>query len=398
MLGRLLLFATLLGGGCLRPFDPTAGRGDAAAADPGRDGGGPLVVDRPTQDLGGDGDGGLPGGLDLFNAAVRPILDQRCAGCHAAIGGVGPSFMKPDAYDTILAWPGMITRDPALSLLLTKGPHTRPGGGKDDPSYLSDAEKAAVFAWLAIEARALAPSMNGGVATPPVPVSEGANTVLLDGLGRDFLGARVTFDAARNGQTLKVTKLTLWASGPAGLHVVHPMFLGVRNGVRRPDPVDSLDGFEVRLQQGASAPMGPGLLFLTNILPNDQLSIAFQTIAKWSPSGLMGGCKDVDAFTQLARPALLRSRCDATCHGGADPTAKNSVDMSQLADPGAAAQQVACAQIGLRVDPTKPADSVLFTVTDPATMSNHKLRFTFPDRMTFDAFVNDVSAWIAKEK
>lgn len=390
MLRRLLLSAIVLVAGCLRPFEPMAGPGDASPPPAtGADGGGPLIVDQPTQDLGAGG--GLASGRDVFAATVKPALDQRCAGCHAAVGGVGPSFMKPDAYDSILAWPGMITRDPAQSLLLTKGPH-------NNVPYFSDPEKAQVFAWLAVEARALAPSMRTSVATPPVPVSEGPNTVLLDGLGKDFLGARVTFDATRNGQALKVTKLTLWASGPAGLRAVHPLFLGVRNGVRRPDPVDSLDGVDLLLPQGASAPMGPGLLFLTNILQNDQLSIAFQTIAKWSPGGPMGGCKDVDAFTQRARPAIQRSRCDAMCHAGADATARNSLDMSMLADPGAAAQQVACAQVLLRVDPQAPASSVLFLVTDPATMSNHKLRFTFPDRMTFDAFVNDVSTWIAKEK
>lgn len=384
MLRRLLLAAVVLAAGCLRPFEPAATPGDAATNPGGSDGGGPLVVDQPSQDLGGGG--GLASGRDLFATTVKPSLDQRCSGCHAAVGGVGPSFMKPDAYDSILAWPGMITRDPSQSLLLTKGPH-------NNVPYLSDAEKGLVFGWLAVEARALAPTMQSSVATPPVPVSEGANTVLLDGLGKDFLGARVTFDAARNGQALKITKLTLWASGPAGLHVVHPLFLGVQSGVRRPDPVDSLDGFETLLLQGASAPMGPGLLFLTNILQNDQLSIAFQSITKWSPGGPMGGCKDAGSFDTFAKPAIQRSRCDAMCHGGADPTAKNSLDLSMLADP-----QIACAQVLNRVDPAMPASSVLFLVTDPATMSNHKLRFTFPDRMTFDAFVNDVSTWIAKEK
>src|SRR2546428_786620 len=97
------------------------------------------------------------------------------------------------------------------------------------------------------------------VATPPQPLQNGANTIPLDAFGRDFLGATITFDAQRLGVAVKITSARVHATGPKGLHVVHPLFIGVRLGVKHPDPVDTLDGYDQFIPNAMSAPLGPGL-------------------------------------------------------------------------------------------------------------------------------------------
>src|SRR4051812_27558706 len=100
-----LVVLALVQGGCLRPFDPLAtADGDVT---PMVDAGGGQVVtlppDKVDMAIGGD-----RSGRAVFNANVKPMMDPRCGPCHGQIGGIGPSFMKGDPYDTIVAYPGMI--------------------------------------------------------------------------------------------------------------------------------------------------------------------------------------------------------------------------------------------------------------------------------------------------
>src|SRR2546430_1953475 len=116
----LAVFSLLAG--CLREFEPLAMPDAAETVAPVDAGGGQTVTLRnplPDMSLGGD-----RSGRDVFLANVfKPMMEARCVPCHGVQGGIGPSFIKPDPYDSIIAYPGMITRDPTHSLLITKGTH-----------------------------------------------------------------------------------------------------------------------------------------------------------------------------------------------------------------------------------------------------------------------------------
>ena len=107
-----------------------------------------------------------------------------------------------------------------------------------------------------------------------------------------------------------------------------------------------------------------------------------------------GGCKAQDLFTMHAQPTLA-ARC-VTCHGGANNTATNAVDMRKVTDLTMAGQAVACAQVRNRVNPTTPSMSTIFNVTSPSSMGAHP--YKFPDAMAHDAFVQEATKWIAKEQ
>ena len=361
--------------GCLGAYDP-----DTSAADLGTARG----------DLAGPAADGAPVMLssrERFEADVRPVMEARCAACHAFVGGAGPSFMKPDAYDSVLAYPGMITRDPTASLLVTKGPH-------NGAIYFNTAETLTIIGWLTVEADALPKGMNTSVATPPFAPSVGPNTIELSSLGATFNGAKVQFNASYVGSALQLADLTVTTDAMTGLHIVHPLFIVVRDGIKYPDPVDSFATLDAQIVKGKTVPLGPGLLVLNNVGRLDRLSIAFTRLEKYEGPGQMtGGCKAVSDFTMFAQPTLAQ-RC-VSCHGGGNNTATNALDLRKVADTAMAAQVAACAQVRNRVNANDPASSSIFTVTRPGGQGHP---FRFPDQNQFNAFVMSATQWITKEK
>ncbi len=386
----LLVVASLLAPGCLPAFEPLA-PDDAGAPAP------DLLqatsIQHPPPDLAGvDGNGPSSSGRDKFDAEVLPIMQPRCSPCHGMDGGLGPAFIKPDAYDSLVAYPGIITRDPTHSLLITKGPH-------NGAVYFNDQEKLIVLDWLTVEAAVLPPTVDSTVSTKPIVLLAGpeANSVDLSPLCKNLgcAGASITFTAAVLGQALKVTDLKVHATGPSGLHIVHPIFIGVDpKGVKTADPVDTLDGYDVTYDNAVVAPLGPGLILLTNVAQGDRVSIAFALIERWDGVVQMGGCKAPDLFTQFATPQL--KPCATMCHGGTNAAAQNALDLAHVTDGTQMGQAIACAQTLNRIDPAAPAMSDLLMVVDPGGTANHP--YKFPDAMTFDAFAQAVTQWITAEK
>ncbi|MCC6558108.1 MAG: hypothetical protein IT372_34605 [Polyangiaceae bacterium] len=92
-----------------------------------------------------------------FEANVRPILEQSCAGCHSSASADetgGPDFLGGSAaeyYDRLTAEPRYVSSDPGSSLLLTRGLHTGPAL---DPAT----QYPVVERWLELEA----PARSGG--------------------------------------------------------------------------------------------------------------------------------------------------------------------------------------------------------------------------------------------
>ncbi|MSP61517.1 MAG: hypothetical protein EXR72_14495 [Myxococcales bacterium] len=322
-----------------------------------------------------------------FDAQVKPLLNQRCAPCHGKEGGLGPAFLKPNTYDSVVAWPKLITRDPTHSLLVTKGAHS-------GASWFAPGELLILLDWLSVEAAALPKSIPQSVTTPPLTPMPGANSIPLGALGKDFLGAEITFDVTFIGTTLKLSDINVRATGATGLHVVHPLFFVLAKGVKKPDPVDSFENVDLTVPNAKSLLMGPGVLFLHDVFGLDQIALAFSTFTVAGGGAMqMGGCKSVVDFTMSVQPTLAM-RC-VLCHGGTNDTATNALDMRKVADLSMGGQATACAQVKNRIDPMTPAMSQIFLITAPMAPGNHL--FKFPDQKTYDAFVQSATLWITKE-
>jgi mono/diheme cytochrome c family protein len=85
-------------------------------------------------------------GRTTFETRIRPLLDDRCAVCHAD-PAMAPAFLSrnPEVYDTVIAWPSLVRIDePERSRLITKGEH-------DGPAW-EQSQIDAILAWLEVEA------------------------------------------------------------------------------------------------------------------------------------------------------------------------------------------------------------------------------------------------------
>ena len=340
--------------------------------------------------------GDAPSLRNIYDTTVAPIVDAQCGACHAHPGGAGPAFLMPIAYDTLRAYPGMITRDPSSSLLITKGKHEGPA--------IAAAQLGTVVNWLDEEAAAIAPDpIASAPATKPVRPAMGANTLKLDSLG--FPGASVDFSASFAGSSLILSQLVVTAGG-ANLHVVHPLFIVWTGGMKRPDPVDSFADIDLTVAAGQSSQLGPGTLILDNVGTLDEIGVAFLKITAGgyvdggTPAGDDGGtidpgaCKAVTAFASDARPTLMKD-C-ATCHGGTNTLATNALDLSKIGMSTSMAEAAACAQVLTRTKPATPMMSDIFIATDPSGNFTHP--FKFPDAKSFNAFVTSATQWIQQEK
>lgn len=80
-----------------------------------------------SQGGGGGGGGGDEGGVS-FALEVDPILDARCASCHAGnVGGLTLIGDPASDYEAVIS--RVVPGDPDASLLLTKGRGESHGGG-----------------------------------------------------------------------------------------------------------------------------------------------------------------------------------------------------------------------------------------------------------------------------
>jgi cytochrome c553 len=142
---------------------------------------------------------------------------------------------------------------------------------------------------------------------------------------------------------------------------------------------------------GETAPLGPGLLILTDWSAGAQMKIEFTTLAAATvvDSGtLAGGCKALSTFTANAVPAIQANTC-LTCHnsGGSGNAA---MDLSGLAatPPDDA---TACAQALAQVNLTTPAQSNII-LAPTGGLTNH------PFTKASQSFVTMMETWIAAEQ
>jgi hypothetical protein len=348
-----------------------AGVGGGAGAD-----GGSSVSAVPDASV--EGAVGSAQGRTLFEALL-PTLNSTCGGpCHSQGAGGAPLWLgPPDPYTSAVKYPGVVVSDPGASIVVTKGRHEGPA--------LADPLLTQVVQWLTVEAANI-PVVSLGQ-TPPFTVAMGANDI--DCSKGGVPGTHITFDASTTGDVLTLTNLDIVAPATTAIQVVYPIFAVLpQSGPELDD--QSFSNESQTVDAGQTAPLGPGLLILTDWSAGAQMKIEFTTLTAVtvSDAGLTGGCKALASFTANAVPAIQANQC-LNCHntGG---SGNSAMDLSGLAatPPDDA---TACAQALTQANPANPAQSNII-LAPTGQLTNH------PFKNASQSFVTMMETWIGAEK
>lgn len=333
--------------------------------------------------------------------AIEEDLVKACGSCHKA-GGIAdaPFLAEPDRYQSITGWPAVIVGDPNQSVIITHPAEPTHGGGEAPP--MPDDLQPRVIEWLTKEAANL-PEQNDALkySLPPFkPLTGGAfNTVYLNPLGDDFTNMSLSFIADELGGTseeptmLRISSITVHTVNQKPLHLVHPLFtVYVPSAGADPDPVDSFSNLDQVFTLATTQIVGTGEVVLTNWQKGAYLGLAFELAEVYTGEQMgEGGCKDLAGFKKDVAPAM--KYCAETCHGGNDPEANATMDLSEL---NAATPALACLQVRARIAPGKPDESQILIVTNPTQTVVHKYKF-FGKIKDYEAFKTKVSPWINAE-
>ncbi|WP_272423284.1 hypothetical protein [Polyangium jinanense] len=355
----------------------------------------------------GGAGGGEPAGptpYELF-LKIEPDLVANCNICHKKGGSAPAPFLAGETpeerYQTITFWPGIVTKAPEQSILLTHPESPNHGGG--EAPKIPENVKPGVLEWLTAEADGL-PDGNGDIGPsvrPFRPLPGGAlNTVYLDALGEDFQYMSIAFFAEAIGGTsdaptmLRLTNITVHPVVDKPLHIVHPVFtVYVPGQPGDPDPVDSFSNLDQTFTLGGDNTLGTGEVVLTNWQKGAYLGIAFELIEVYGGNAGPGtGCNDLVNFQQNVVPAM--QTCMMKCHGGANPQAKGTMDLSEL---NVMMPSAACQEVRARIKPGDPAASQILQVTDPVQPIVHMYKFD-GDLNAYNAFKTKVEPWIMAEQ
>ncbi len=366
-----------------------------------------------TGGSGGEGGGGGGGGAppvaptpyELF-LKVEPELKMTCYICHRENGSADAPFLAgttpEERYASITSWPGIITPTAAESILLTHPDMPSHGGGEAPP--LPAAIKPDTIIWLTSEAaNAPAAEIDKGPAVKPFkPLGGGAfNTVYLASLGPDFEFASISFNAKAIGGTpddpslLWLTNITVHTVADKPIHIVHPLFTVYPAGAPAdPDPVDSFSNIDQTFTIDGNPTLGTGEVVLSNWKKGSYLGLAFELIEVYggNPGGGTG-CKDIATFQTVVVPQM--QYCAMNCHGGKDPQAKGTMNLSEL---NAMTPTAACIEVRARIKPGKPEESQILLVTNPGPpIVVHKYKFD-GNINQYNAFKDAVTPWILSEQ
>lgn len=282
-----------------------------------------------TDAAGGANNGGPPEEEKLFRA-LEGDLDKKCGNaCHkdGTYNPKPPTFLAPpDAYKSIKAYPGLVTKDVYQSALLTKGPHAGPAVSADP-----DFEKR-VIEWL--EAESFVINAQKLPSTDPVTVKDGANDVdLSKACVGGLTGVHLKFTASMLGSILQVSDLKLVAPAGTDVHLLKPRFIRVLPKANEdgqtdvPDPANTFENLDVTVPGGAETAIAKLATFSGNgwypyDLANDKIRVEAEKLepGKVSVIDAPATCKNVQGFTQNVLPSMrgqaggFNLNC-ANCHG-----------------------------------------------------------------------------------
>ena len=308
-----LLFLAALGAGCNAGIVTSP----ALVFD---DGGGQGV----GPDLGGGGEGVDP--ETLFASAVAPLLDNRCAVCHADASR-GPGFMEGgDVYAAIKGWPGLVAPgNPGASSLLSKGSHAGPAW--------NGTEQETITAWIQAEGggggAVPVPAARTGdiVVTSPQPITEGQNTVDLSEIG--IAGAELRFSAQRVALGVRLADLIFYTDA-TGARIDGPEFrvYGDSAGGAMISADDRFDSTQLVILPDSSATLAASLI-LDGFPDSGYLSVAFQAATSFG-LGDDPGAGVGDAPPRVTRLSLYDTDTDTPIAGYAPLDNGTVIDLSGL--------------------------------------------------------------------
>lgn len=336
-------------------------------------------------------------GREVFEMYVLDDIMEECGACHQLQGAADSPFLAaPDIYVSISSWPGFILPDWQNSALLSHPADPQHGAGQAPD--LSEELRGNVELWLEKEANDLPePETELTSVTPFKPLLNGAfNTVYLDELGPQFTNVSVTFNAAELGDPpsmLLLENLEVHPISEMTLSISHPLFSAYpQEGGVWPDPSDSLSNVEAEFSLDTSSQLGTGTVILTAWEKDAFLGLAFEDIQATGGAVSFIPCDDVDAFKSNAVPAM--QVCADTCHGGEDPDAQDTMDLSGIDD---SFPEEACGQVRARITPGDPDASQIVVVTDPGQPVVHKFKF-MGVTANHQSFKEAVTPWIMAEQ
>ena len=354
----------------------------------------------------GSGSTGIGGGLaadpKVKFEALLPTLEDACGSCHKS-GGIAdtPFLADPDPYESMSSWPGVITKDPTQSIILTYpragSPHT---GTSLDGAPLNTTLLPKLTEWLTDEAAVIAAPTDDKPQIPAQAPIMGFNAIYLTSLDANLEGVAITFNASLiTDSSLLLSSIQVHTTTATGVHMVHPLLVVYPKGTQPdPDAVDNFAGLDERFDKMTATQLGQGTVILDNWVPDAKLSIAFESVEAWTEEGTGGaggggdgGCKALSDFQSDAKPQF-QNNC-FSCHGGGNAMAKAAVDMSKLGTDDA----TACAQIKNRVNPDDPASSQIFVTTKYNGNAAHPFKFN-GSQGNYNNFVSAVSPWIGMEQ
>lgn len=355
----------------------------------------------------GNGTAGIGGGVaqdpKVLFEALLPTLEDACGSCHKA-GGIAdtPFLADPDPYESMSSWPGVVTKDPTQSIILT---YPRQGsmhtGTSLDSSPLNTTLLPKLTEWLTNEAAVIANPTDDKPQIPAQAPIMGFNAIYLTPLDPNLEGVAITFNASKiTDSSLMLSSIQVHTTTQTGVHMVHPLLVVYPKGAEPdPDPVDNFGGIDERFDKMTATELGQGTVILDNWVGDAKLSFAFESVEAWTMDGGTGGagggggggCSDLADFNSDAKPQF-QNNC-FTCHGGGNPAAKAAVDMSKLQSDAAAA----CAQIKNRINPGDPPSSQIFVTTNPDGNAAHPFKFG-GSTGNFNNFKSAISPWIGMEQ
>lgn len=357
----------------------------------------------------------------LFAEKALPRINESCTVCHNG-SRMGIGFVEGTSdgamREALLAFTPTVVNitAPQSSRLLTKGLHEGPALTAQQASDILEwiqAERAAQpdpgDQGPRLETTAFIPQIcvSGDPGTPTCPI----NSIPLDELG--VAGAKIELVAQALGSGLYVKNLKL-VPGPMGAFIEHPLFVSYPETAEPiPDNIDRFFSVKMNLKD-PTVPVeeqliGGGTAAFVGfpVGPNDKIAIHFKGINVWQDETMTGGgggggtggggCKDLASFKANAQAAFrdtqggLAQAC-AGCHQGGN--AQAAVNMNGIATTDDAMIQLACNQIKTRINFQDPDNSGIFLAVTPGN-AGHPV--AFDNTGNFDAFKNQVKAWIAIE-
>jgi hypothetical protein len=360
-------------------------------------GGDQLNGGNNTGDSGGGGwdnnstynaDGGpqAPLAQQLFTS-LQPQLDQKCGGaCHQQGATLGaPKWLgtvPADEYKTITSYPGIIAAD-IYSSKLENRPANHPAACLIDPG--NETLLAAVTTWLTAEAAALAAIPLPASAT----VDPSTGSVDLSPAATGITGAKITFTATQQGDLLRFSNVMLVAPSSTGLHILAPIFAQIPASGPEVDNTD-YSTTDLTVAAGASGQISP-VFYFQNWVVGSKLKIEFQKIetatVQGSDAGSSTTCTDLTDFMNSAAVSM-KANC-TSCHGGSNPQATSSMDLTALATNNYA---TACTQARTQVNTGNLANSNILLA--PLQQVNHPVKVFGSNTAT--GYVQ-IQTWVNKE-